>query len=298
MKVRPRKGRNPWTEKRLRQIAEEQAKEPKPKPKKKTLASERWKEWRSNLNQYKDRYGTYSKFKENFDANYEEALSYGATKRRALKAGITAVRNSVKTPEQLAQDKYRSLFKGIGRVFQEFRRSQGNLGSGRFAFSGMTYLRREKIGGVSYMVYSINEDWEYWVPDSPQGDDTSFFQYVGNTARDGSERAEEKVNEEKVQEVFKEDQPMEDDDLQKEIEDTFIFNKETEGTSVKAGGGSLPPIIPPSNRNSTATLPPSGPLSVRKMTQEEEKTIDLPMDNPLGLLAAVKPIKKRKRRKK
>lgn len=298
MKVRPRKGRSPWAEKRLRQIAEEQAKEPKPKPRKKTLGSERWREWKSNVKQYKNRYGTYAKFKENFDANYEEALSYGATKRKALKAGITAVRNSVKSPEELAHDKYRNLFKGIGRAFQKFRRNNGNLGSGRFAFSGMTYLRREKIGGVSYIVYSINEDWEYWVPDSPQGESTSFFQYVGNTARDGSERAEEKVNEEKVQEVFSEKQPIQDDDLQNEIEDTFIFNKE-ETAPAKASGGRLPPTIPPAPGKSAVALPQPSPLNVRKMAQKAEMgSTDLLPDNPLGLFATVKPIKKRKRRKK
>lgn len=267
-------------------------------------------EWNRHKAEYTVRYGSYDKFKEVYDANFDEAIYNGKNTRNAKFSANSAMRNSIKTKDQLNEERRRREHKGVRSEFWRFRREQGNQGSGKFSFSGFIFDRYDKASGANYMVFTINEDWEYWEPISPKPGVEPFYQYVGGeSAGRSEERADEKAKEreeEMAKKVFNNEAGdiQSDDELQKEIEETFggIEDQTTPDMGLIGGGGvksapklSSPIPVPLVPEDATKVGGKASQTSSGGMSQHVELDED---GNPLGILSAVKKTKRRSRRKK
>lgn len=309
MKVRPRKGRSPWAEKRLRQLTAEREREDQLIAQKKKLtsslkkrASMRSWEWKKNEAKYTSRFGSKETFTEFYNAVYDEAISKGQNIRLANLSARRAARRAIMTKDELQIERRKKDFKDV-HISSLLRGTQGRK---RWSYSAMHFLRHDSIDGVDYEVYYLNDEQELWIPVSPKDDIQSFTKFVGQTPEDKAEsqKETEDILSEIEQETFiKPTQQVQDDDLQKEIADTFTFDEKAtaqQQTQTNLFGDATPPNIPPVGLpNSPSGASSSGLLAIRKMSQAKDNTMtDFDESNPLGILAAVKPVKKRKRRKK
>lgn len=302
-----------YAEKRLREINREIDEERKVQANKARRAKINQKrggarraEWNRDKVRYTERYGTYERFKEVYDANYDEAIANGKNTRNAKFYANSAMKNSVKTKAQLNMERRRREHKGVRSEFWRFRREQGNQGSGKFSFADFIFDRYDKANGASYMVFVINEDYEYWEPISPKPGVEPFYQYVGGenagrTEERADEKAKEMEDEEEAKKVFNEkpNDDQTDDELQKEIEETFggvTDDRITEGVpgGTPASPDSLIPI-PLSPEQSATTDGDISSTFGNGMNQHLELDED---GNPLAILSAVKTTKRRKRRRK
>lgn len=303
-----------YAEKRLREInqeidAERKAQADRTKRAKinRKRGGARRAEWNKHKAEYTARYGSYEKFRTVYDANFDEAIYNGKNTRNAKFSANSAMRNSIKTKAQLNMERRRREHKGVRSEFWRFRREQGNQGSGKFSFAGFIFDRYDKANGASYMVFIINGDWEYWEPISPKSGTEPFYQYVGGeSAGRSEERADEKAkemeDEEMARKVFNEKAKDEqsDDELQREIEETFGGITDDSVTDGGLGGktASLDSLIPIPLDSEPATPAISGDISSTSgnvMSQNLELDED---GNPLAILSAVKTTKRRKRRRK
>lgn len=302
-----------YAEKRLREInqeidvqRQEQAKKARRAKINRKKGGARRAEWNRHKAEYASRYGTYDKFKTVYDANYDEAIYNGKNTLNAKFSANSAMRNSIKTKAQLNMERRRREHKGVRSEFWRFRREQGNRGSGKFSFANFIFDRYDKANGASYMVFVINEDYEYWEPISPKSGVEPFYQYVGgeNSGR-SEERADEKAkemeDEETAKKVFNEkpNNDFTDDELQKEIEETFggsvdesVAEGAPSGESMRLNG--LIPISLSPDQSATADgdiFSTSGNVMSQHLELDEN-------GNPLAVLSAVKTIRRRKRRRK
>lgn len=341
MKVRSRKGRSGWAEKRLRQIEAEQEtiRDIQADRKRQVTISRKrsgyaMAEWNRNKARYSERFGSYKVFKEVYSANFDNAMSLGKNYYQAKFVANKALRNAIKTKEELNAEKRKKDYKGISKIFWKARKEQGGIGSGKFSFNGFVFDRYDSSNGSRYMVFKVNEDWEYWDPISPNGNSQSHFVYVGGaTPEDVEERADVKVKETSAtEEVFDDSQSLSqglvDDELDQAIADTFggmsgtdtdvasdvsdIFNESGADDNVYSHQDikSLTPI-PLSGTTKTQKITSNVPPAVSPIkapgglsnTASRMKQPEPPSNGNVGLgilgaLASIKPSKRRRRKKK
>lgn len=301
-----------YAEKRLREINQEIEQERKAETVRARRAtinhkrgSARRAEWNRHKAEYTSRYGTYDKFKTVYDANYDEAIYNGKNTRNAKFSANSAMRNSIKTKAQLNMERRRREHKGVRSAFWRFRRAQGNQGSGRFSFSDFVFDRYDKANGTSYMVFVINEDYEYWEPISPKPGVEPFYQYtggenVGRSEERADEKAKEMEDEEMAKKVFNEQatDTQGDDELQKEIEETFGGISDDSVASGSSGKvSSLDSLLPIPITPAPSAKMGGSPISTFSDGVEQYTELD-ENGNPLAILSAVKTTKRRKRRRK